>query len=64
MLNDVDLGEPTSFLDHVYMGCTQRECTIKEPCLNPESVLEQHKSYPTLFMVLRYGRSCTERIDV
>ena len=23
---EVDLGEPTSFLDHVYMGCTQREC--------------------------------------
>ena len=22
----VDLGEPTSFLDHVYLGCTQREC--------------------------------------
>ena len=25
---DVDLGEPTSFLDHVYLGCTQRECQI------------------------------------
>ena len=23
---DVDLGEPTSFLDHVYLACTQREC--------------------------------------
>ena len=23
---DDDLGEPTSFLDHVYLGCTQREC--------------------------------------
>ena len=22
----VDLGEPTSFLDHVYLGCTQRQC--------------------------------------
>ena len=21
----VDLGEPPSFLDHVYLGCTQRE---------------------------------------
>ena len=27
-MKDVDLGEPTSFLDHVYLGCTQRECTI------------------------------------
>ena len=24
-MKDVDLGEPTSFLDHVYLGCTQRE---------------------------------------
>ena len=23
---EVDLGEPTSFLDHVYLGCTQRHC--------------------------------------
>ena len=22
----VDLGEPTSFLDHEYLGCTQRQC--------------------------------------
>ena len=28
LMKDVDLGEPTSFLDHVYLGCTQRECTI------------------------------------
>ena len=27
---DVDLGEPTSFLDHVYLGCTQRECQISK----------------------------------
>ena len=26
----VDLGEPTSFLDHVYLGCTQRECQISK----------------------------------
>ena len=23
---DVDLGERTSFLDHIYLRCTQREC--------------------------------------
>ena len=23
---EVDLGEPTSFRDHVYLGCTQRQC--------------------------------------
>ena len=26
--NAVDLGEPTSFLDHVYLGCTQRQCEM------------------------------------
>ena len=26
LMKDVDLGEPTSFLDHVYLGCTPREC--------------------------------------
>ena len=25
---EVDLGDPTSFLDHVYLGCTQRQCDI------------------------------------
>ena len=27
---EVDLGEPTSFLDHVYLGCTQRKCEINK----------------------------------
>ena len=26
LMKFVDLGEPTSFLDHVYLGCIQREC--------------------------------------
>ena len=27
---EVDLGEPTSFLDHLYLGCTQRQCEIRK----------------------------------
>ena len=27
---EVDLGEPTSSLDHVYLGCTQRQCEISK----------------------------------
>ena len=23
---EVDLGEPTSFLDHIHLACTQRQC--------------------------------------
>ena len=29
-MKDADLGEPTSSLDHVYLGCTQRECQISK----------------------------------
>ena len=29
-MTDYDLGETTSFLDHVYLGCTQRECQMGE----------------------------------
>ena len=27
---EVDLGEPTSSLDHVYLGCTQRQCQVSK----------------------------------
>ena len=27
-MKDVDFGEPTSFLDHINLGCTQRECKL------------------------------------
>ena len=27
---EVDLGEPTSFLDHVHLGCTQRQCEVRK----------------------------------
>ena len=30
LIKEVDLGEPTSFLDHVYLGCTQRQCQISK----------------------------------
>ena len=38
---EVDLGEPTSFLDHVYLGCTQRESqTWKDIVDNYKSMFE------------------------
>ena len=30
LMNNLDLDEPTSFLDHVNLGCTQRECKPNE----------------------------------
>ena len=59
---EVDLGEPTSFLDYVYLGCSQRQCeisktllTITEPCLNREFPRVELKSFHTLriFVFLR-----------
>ena len=38
LMKDVDLGEPTSFLDHVYLGCTQRECQISK------DIVDKYKS--------------------
>ena len=43
LMKEVELGEPTSFLDHVHLGCTQRDCQIsddivanyREICSNP-----------------------------
>ena len=37
---EVDLGEPTSFLDHVYLGCTQRQCQTSKDTVD---------SYRTMF---------------
>ena len=35
LMKQVDSGEPTSFLDHVYLECTQRQCEIsKENVIN------------------------------
>ena len=33
LMKNVDLDAPTSFLDHVYLGCTQRECKLNEICV-------------------------------
>ena len=35
---EVDLGEPTSFLDHVYLGCTQRQCEISK------DIVDKHRT--------------------
>ena len=36
-MKNIDLDEPTSFLDHMYLGCTQRECKPNE------IIVEQHR---------------------
>ena len=42
---EVDLGEPTSFQDHVYLGCTQRQCeTSKDTVENYRTMFESRIS--------------------
>ena len=42
---EVDLGEATSFLDHVYLGCTQRQCqTSKDIVDNYRTMFESRIS--------------------
>ena len=43
LMNNVDLDEPTSFLDHACLGCTQRECKSFQRCLNHVFLQEQLK---------------------
>ena len=45
LMKDFDLGEPTSFLDHVYLGCTQRVCQISKDIVdNYRSIFESRIS--------------------
>ena len=70
---EVDLGEPTSFLDHVYLGCTQRLCEISKNTVDNyrtmwwitnfrgegvEITISSKSSY--FFMVFWYGGPCKE----
>ena len=70
---EVDLGEPTSFLDHVYLGCTQRQCEISKNTVdNYRTVFDSRISAEgsreitilskssCFFMVLWHGWSCKE----
>ena len=70
LVKEVDFGEPTSFFDHVYLGCTQRECETSKDIVD---VWLQNLCWSdrkgTLFreiwrrhflMFLRYGRWCQE----
>ena len=67
LMKDVDLEEPTSFLNHVYLGCTQSQYEISKDIVgNFRAMFESRISaegtekYLAWDMVLRYGRSCKE----
>ena len=70
---EVDLGELTSFLDHVHLGCTQRQREISKDIVdNYRAMFESRisaggtkklpysENFSYFFMVLRYEGSCRE----
>ena len=54
LTKEVDLGEPTCFFDHVYLGCTERQCA------GATQRLPFFGNYSYFFVVLWHGRSCKE----
>jgi len=57
---EVDLGEPTSFLDHVYLGCTQRQCETSKDIVD---------NYRTMFeSIISAGATeklpCSEKLKI
>ena len=51
-MKNVHIDEPTSFLDHVYLGCTQRKCKPNE------TIMERY----TKMLKSRISAEATERI--
>ena len=49
---EFDFGAPTSFLDHVYLGCTQRQCEISKDIVD---------NYRTMFES-RISAGATEKL--
>ena len=41
---EVDLGEPTSFLDHVYLGCPQRQCEISKDIVDNYRIMFESRT--------------------
>ena len=63
LMKEVDFGEPTSDLDHVYLGCTQRECeTSKDIVDNYRNMCEPRMSAGGVEKLL-YREECEANIS-
>ena len=73
----VNLGEPTSFLDYVYLGCTQRQCEMSKDIVDNyrtmfESRISEERAeklpFPQIFRISSWSydmeghaKKCVER---
>ena len=53
LMKNVDIDEPASFLDHVYLGCTKRECKPNG------TIIEQYKK----MFESRISAGATEKLE-
>ena len=73
---NVDIEEPTSFLDHVSFGCTQRACKPNEKIIGKYNEMFESRisaggteklpgqtSRKNFSVVLRYGRTCSKMLE-
>ena len=61
LMKFVDLGEPTSFLAHVYLGCIQRECKPNESIIDQYRKCSNHKFLLEQLKITRVGKDLTQR---
>ena len=58
-----NLGEPTSFLDHVYLGCTQRECKPNETVIDEYRKRSNHEFLLNQIKNCQDGRNLTQKLS-
>ena len=54
---EVDLGEPTPFLDHVYLGCTQRQCEISKDIVDKYRIMFESRIFAMELKNTMLGKS-------
>ena len=60
-MKNVDLDESTSFLDHVYLGCTQRECKPDEIIVGYRQMFESRNSAGAAEKLPGWEKNLTQR---
>ena len=63
LMKNVDIEEPTSFLDHVYLGCTQRECKPSDRVTDQyREMFESRFSVGATQKLPGWEKHCTKRV--
>ena len=60
LIKEVDLGESTSLLEHVYLGCTQRQCQISKDIVDNYRIIIESRIFAEATEKLR----CSENLSI